>query len=133
MTIERYVVAFDVGRAVNPMLIEGQIAGGVAQGIGGALHEEFVYDAGGQPLAANFVDYLLPGSLETINVESLITEDAPSGTNPLGIKGAGEAGCVGALPCVQSALIDALSPLGITEIPMPATPYRLWKVMQGAR
>jgi len=129
VTIERYVVAFDVGRAVNPMLIEGQISGGVAQGIGGALHEEFVYDAGGQPLAANFVDYLLPGSLETINVESLITEDAPSGTNPLGMKGAGESGINATGAAIASAIDQAIGrPGAITRLPV--TPARLHAILQ---
>ncbi len=129
VTIERYVVAFDVGRAVNPMLIEGQIAGGVAQGIGGALHEEFVYDAGGQPLAANFVDYLLPGSLETITVESLISEDAPSGTNPLGIKGAGESGINAVGAAIASAIDQAIGrPGAITRLPV--TPARLHAILQ---
>ena len=128
VTIERYVVAFDVGRAVNPMLIEGQIAGGVAQGIGGALHEEFVYDSAGQPLAANFVDYLLPGVLETVAVESLISEDAPSGTNPLGLKGAGESGINASGAAIASAIDDAIGrPGAITRLPV--TPARLHAIL----
>ena len=129
VTIERYVVAFDVGRAINPMLIEGQIAGGVAQGIGGALHEEFVYDAGGQPLSATFVDYLLPGSQEIIAVESLITEDAPSGTNPLGIKGAGESGINATGAAIASAIDQAIGrPGAITRLPV--TPARLHAILR---
>jgi CO/xanthine dehydrogenase Mo-binding subunit len=129
VTIERYVVAFDVGRAVNPMLIEGQIAGGAAQGLGGALHEEFVYDAGGQPLAANFVDYLLPGSLEMVAVDSLITEDAPSGTNALGLKGAGESGINATGAAVAAALDQALGrPGAVTRLPV--TPARLHAILR---
>lgn len=129
VTVERYVVAFDVGRAVNPMLIEGQIAGGVAQGIGGALHEEFVYDAAGQPLAANFVDYLIPGVLELTTVESLISEDAPSGTNPLGLKGAGESGINASGAAVAAAIDQAIGrPGAITRLPV--TPARLHAILQ---
>ena len=90
--IERYFVAYDIGKAVNPMLIEGQIAGGVAQGLGGALWEEFRYDASGEPLSVNFADYLMPTAREIPPIVTLITEDAPSPLNPLGLKGAGEGG-----------------------------------------
>ena len=92
VAVERYLVAYDVGRAVNPMLIEGQIVGGVAQGIGGALFEEFTYDERGEPLAVTFADYLMPTAREAPPVDVLITEDAPSPLNPLGLKGAGEGG-----------------------------------------
>jgi len=129
VTVERYVVAFDVGRAVNPMLIEGQIAGGVAQGIGGALHEEFVYDAAGQPLAANFVDYLIPGVMELTTVESLISEDAPSGTNPLGLKGAGESGINASGAAIAAAIDQAIGrPGAITRLPI--TPARLHAILR---
>ena len=129
VTVERFVVAFDVGRAVNPMLVEGQISGGVAQGIGGALHEEFVYDAVGQPLAASFVDYLIPGAIETAPVEALISEDAPSGTNPLGLKGAGESGINGAGAAIASAIDDAIGrPGAISRLPM--TPARLHAILR---
>jgi CO/xanthine dehydrogenase Mo-binding subunit len=131
VTIERFIVAFDIGRAVNPMLVEGQIAGGVAQGIGGALHEEFVYDAAGQPLATSFVDYLMPSVLETASVESLISEDAPSGTNPLGVKGAGESGINAAGAAIASAIDDAIGrPGAITRLPM--TPARLHAILRDA-
>ena len=92
VAIERYFVAYDIGKAVNPMLVEGQITGGVAQGIGGALYEEFRYDDHGEPLWVNFADYLIPTALEIPPVDVLITEDAPSPLNPLGLKGAGEGG-----------------------------------------
>ena len=91
-TVERYFVAYDIGKAVNPMLVEGQIAGGVAQGFGGALLEEFRYDAHGEPLCVSFADYLMPTAREIPPIEVLIAEDAPSPLNPLGVKGAGEGG-----------------------------------------
>jgi CO/xanthine dehydrogenase Mo-binding subunit len=122
--VERCVVAYDVGRAVNPVLVEGQIAGGVAQGIGGALLEEFVYDAHGQPLAASFVDYLLPTSAEMPPIEALVLEDAPSPLNPLGVKGAGEAGINGMGAAIAGAVDDAIGrPGAITRLPI--TPCRL--------
>ena len=126
--IERFVVAFDIGRAVNPMLIEGQIHGGAAQGLGGALYEEFLYDETGQPLSASFVDYLIPGSEEIPRVESLVREDAPSGTNPLGLKGAGEAGINGAGAAVAAAIDDAIGRPGAIAR-LPVTPARLFALL----
>ncbi|MDE0383940.1 MAG: xanthine dehydrogenase family protein molybdopterin-binding subunit [Defluviicoccus sp.] len=122
--IERFAVAFDIGRAVNPMLVEGQIHGGAAQGLGGALYEEFLYDDSGQPLSASFVDYLIPGSEEIPRIESLVREDAPSGTNPLGLKGAGEAGINGAGAAVAAAIDDAIGRPGAIAR-LPVTPARL--------
>ena len=92
VTIERYLVAFDIGRAVNPMLVEGQIAGGMAQGLGGALYEEFLYSETGEPLSVTFADYLMPTAREVPAIEVIVSEDAPSPLNPLGLKGAGEGG-----------------------------------------
>ena len=124
VAVERYVVAYDIGRAINPMLVEGQIAGGAAQGVGGALLEAFAYDEAGQPLAASFVDYLIPTAAETPPVEALIFEDAPSPLNPLGAKGAGEAGINGAGAAIASAVDDALRmPGAVTELPI--TPERV--------
>ena len=91
-TVEKFLIAYDIGCAVNPMLVEGQLQGGLAQGIGGALFEEFNYDAAGQPLASTFADYIMPGSTEVPGAEILLAEDAPSPLNPLGVKGAGEGG-----------------------------------------
>jgi carbon-monoxide dehydrogenase large subunit/6-hydroxypseudooxynicotine dehydrogenase subunit gamma len=130
--VERCVVAYDVGRMVNPVLIEGQIAGGAAQGIGGALFEEFVYDAHGQPLAASFVDYLLPTSAEVPPVEALVLEDAPSPLNPLGVKGAGEAGINGMGAAIAGAVEDAIGIAGaITWLPI--TPCRLHALLAARR
>ncbi|MFA6264565.1 MAG: xanthine dehydrogenase family protein molybdopterin-binding subunit [Pseudolabrys sp.] len=124
VTIERYVMAYDVGKAVNPMLVEGQIAGGLAQGIGGALYEEFLYDEGGEPLSVTFADYLMPTAREVPESSILITEDAPSPLNPLGLKGAGEGGTnpVGAV--IASAIDDALQRPG-SILSLPVTPQRL--------
>ena len=131
VALERFAVAFDIGRAVNPMLIEGQIAGGAAQGIGGALYEEFLYDSAGQPLSTNFADYLLPGIEETPRIDSLIREDAPSGTNPLGLKGAGEAGINAAGAAIASAIDDAIGRPGAIAR-LPVTPARLLAILRDA-
>jgi len=122
--VTRYVVGYDVGRAVNPMLVEGQIVGGVAQGIGGALLEEFRYDEVGQPLAASFMDYLLPTVSEIPEVELILREDAPSPLNPLGVKGAGEGGVNAVGAAIAAAIDDALGqPMGVTRLPV--SPERL--------
>ncbi len=124
VAVERYFVASDVGRAVNPMMIDGQITGGVAQGIGGALYEEFCFDETGQPLSVTFADYLVPTLHEVPSVEVMIAEDAPSPFNPLGIKGVGEAGCSGAGAAIASAIDDALGvPGAVTSLPV--TPERM--------
>lgn len=117
--IERYVVAYDVGRAVNPMLIEGQIQGGAAQGIGGALLEEFLYDGMGQPLVTSFMDYLMPTASETPAVETLLSEDAPSPLNPLGVKGAGEGGTNACGAALATAVEQAIGqPGAVTDLPI---------------
>ena len=122
--IERYVIAYDVGKAVNPKLVEGQIAGGLAQGIGGALLEEFRYDENGEPLSVTFADYLMPTASEVPGVTVIVSEDAPSPLNPLGLKGAGEGGAnpVGAV--IASAIDDALQRPG-TVTQLPVTPQWL--------
>jgi aerobic carbon-monoxide dehydrogenase large subunit len=120
LEIERFMVGYDVGRALNPTLVEGQIAGGVAQGIGGAVYEEFLYAEDGTPLCTTFMDYLIPTVLEVPDVEALVTEDAPSPLNPLGVKGAGEGGTTAVAAAVGSAVDDALR-LGedvITAVPI---------------
>jgi carbon-monoxide dehydrogenase large subunit len=127
--IERYLVAYDVGRALNPMLIEGQIVGGLAQGIGGALFEEFLYDARGEPLSVNFADYVMVTAREMPPVDVLLTEDAPSPRNPLGIKGAGEAGTNAAGAAIAAAIDDAIGVAGgVTALPV--TPQRLKMILR---
>jgi CO/xanthine dehydrogenase Mo-binding subunit len=124
VSVERYLVAYDVGRAVNPMLVEGQIAGGFAQGIGGALFEEFGYDGRGEPLNVTFADYLMPTAREVPALDVLITEDAPSPLNPLGLKGAGEGGANAVGAAIASAIDDALGmPGAVTSLPV--SPPRL--------
>ena len=126
--IERYFAAYDIGRAVNPMLIEGQIAGGFAQGLGGALFEEFRYDEMGEPLSVTFADYLLPTAREVPTLGLLLTEDAPSPLNPLGLKGAGEAGVNGVGAAVAAAIDDAIGIPGAVSR-LPVTPQRLKEIL----
>ena len=119
VAVERYLAAYDIGRAINPMLVEGQIVGGFAQGLGGALAEEFAYDAAGQPLSVTFADYLVPAACETPRVTVLLREDAPSPLNALGIKGAGEAGVTGVGAAIASAIDDAIGlPGAVTKLPV---------------
>jgi carbon-monoxide dehydrogenase large subunit len=130
--ILRYSVVDDVGTVMNPLLLEGQICGGIVQGVGQVLMEDIRFDpASGQLLTGSFMDYAMPraGDLSAIHCDS---NPVPTKTNPLGVKGAGEAGNVGALPAVANALVDALSPLGIRHIEMPATPERIWRALRRA-
>ena len=127
--VERFVVAYDVGRAVNPMLVEGQLVGGCIQGLGGALYEEFAYDPRGQPLAVTFADYLMPSAAEAPDVEVLLTEDAPSPRNPLGIKSAGEGGINGVGAAIAGAIDDAIStPGAVTRLPV--SPQRMRELLR---
>jgi carbon-monoxide dehydrogenase large subunit len=133
VAIERYVAADDVGTVINPLLVKGQIHGGVAQGLGQVLMEQVVYDRdSGQLLSATFMDYAMPraDNLCNVEVESL---PVPTKLNPLGAKGAGEAGTVGALAAGMNAIIDALAPLGVTSLEMPATPERIWRALEAAK
>ncbi len=119
VSIEKMLIAFDIGRAINPVLVRGQIVGGFAQGLGGAMFEEFQYDERGQPLSVTFADYLIPTAREIPKVDVLITEDAPSTTNPLGIKGAGEGGIAGVGAAIASAVDDALGDIAtVTSLPI---------------
>ncbi len=124
LKVERYLIAYDVGRAVNPMLIEGQLVGGFAQGLGGAVSEEFIYDESGAPLATTFADYCMLTAHEVPQVDVLLTEDAPSPLNALGLKGAGEGGVNAVGAAIASAIDDAIGrPGAITQLPV--TPARL--------
>jgi carbon-monoxide dehydrogenase large subunit len=129
VAIERYVVAYDIGKAVNPMLVEGQIVGGVLQGLGGTLYEDFRYDERGEPLSVTFADYLMPTAREAPPVEVIICEDAPSPLNALGLKGAGEGGANAVGAAVAAAIDAALGVAGVvTELPV--TPQRLRQILR---
>jgi carbon-monoxide dehydrogenase large subunit len=133
VTVDRYYVVDDLGRVLNPLIVRGQIHGGVVQGIGQALVEQQVYDRGsGQLLTGSFMDYCMPRAdlMPEINSE---LEEVPCKTNPLGVKGIGESGTIGAPPTVINAIIDALRPLGVNDIDMPATSARVWEAMRQAK
>jgi carbon-monoxide dehydrogenase large subunit len=127
--IVRYSVVDDVGTVLNPLLLHGQIHGGIAQGAGQVLMEDIQFDASGQLVTGSFMDYAMPHAHDFSDME-VESNPVPTKTNPLGVKGAGEAGCVGALPAVANALVDALSEFGVRHIEMPATPERVWRAMQ---
>ncbi len=129
---ERVLLAYDIGRAINPMMVEGQLAGGFAQGLGGALLEEFRYDEHGEPLAASFADYALPRASDMPPVEILLTEDAPSPRHPLGIKSVGEGGITGAGAAIAAAIDDALGIKGaVTQLPI--TPQRIMALLRAPK
>jgi carbon-monoxide dehydrogenase large subunit len=133
LEIVRYVVIDDVGTVVNPLGLKGQIHGGVAQGLGQALMEEVVYDReSGQNLTGSFMDYAMPRA-DTMPYMEITSNPVPTKRNPLGAKGAGEAGTVGALPAIVNAVIDALAPLGVKSLEMPATSQRIWQAMRDAQ
>jgi CO/xanthine dehydrogenase Mo-binding subunit len=130
-TVERFLLAYDIGRSINPMLVEGQLAGGFAQGLGGALCEEFRFDERGQPLSATLADYALPIAREVPAVEILVTEDAPSPLNPLGVKSVGEGGINGVGAVIAAAIDEAIGlPGAVTRL--PATPQRLRMLVNAA-
>jgi len=128
----RHIAVDDCGTVLNRMLVEGQIHGGVAQGVAQALYEEFVYDADGNPLTTSLIDYTIPSIGELPQVETVMME-TPTPLNPLGAKGIGESGTIGATPAVQNAVIDAVSHLGVRHIDMPLHPMRVWEAIQRAQ
>jgi aerobic carbon-monoxide dehydrogenase large subunit len=129
--VVKYDAVNDFGTVLNPMLVEGQIQGGAMQGLGQVLLEQAVYDSGGQLVTGSFMDYAMPRAADIPDVE-VQSNPVPTKTNPLGVKGAGEAGSVGAMPAVANAIVDALSDLGVRHIEMPATPERVWRAIRGA-
>ena len=132
--ILRYVAVDDFGTLANPLLAAGQVHGGTVQGIGQALLEHTVYDPeSGQLLSGSFMDYCLPRAGDVPMIELTMVEDYPCATNPFGVKGAGEAGSIGSSPAVINAILDALSPLGVRHIDMPATPERVWRAIRAAQ
>jgi carbon-monoxide dehydrogenase large subunit len=132
VTLVRYLAVDDVGKVINPMIVDGQVHGGIAQGVAQALWEYAVYDEGGQLMTASLTDYAIPRAelLPTLEVERTET---PTDVNPLGVKGAGETGTIASTPAVANAVIDALAPLGIRHLDMPYTPERVWRAMAQAR
>ncbi|MBC6404969.1 MAG: xanthine dehydrogenase family protein molybdopterin-binding subunit [Rhodospirillales bacterium] len=133
VNLERYTVVDDFGTLVNPLLVAGQVQGGTLQGLGQALLERTVYREDGQLLTGSWMDYCLPRAGDMPDLDLTLVEDIPCRTNPMGVKGAGEAGAIGAPPAIVNALLDALGPLGVTHIDMPATPERLWQAIEEAR
>ncbi len=129
--ILRYVAVDDVGNVINPMIVDGQVHGGIAHGVGQALFEGAVYDEGGQPLTGTFMDYTMPRAedLPAFEVDRTVT---PCPHNPLGVKGAGETGTIAATACVVNAVVDALAHLGVRDIAMPMTPERVWRALHAA-
>ena len=132
VTVVRWLAVDDCGPAINPMLIDGQVHGGITHGIGQALFEQIVYNEDGQLITSTFVDYALPTAAELPSYETDRTE-TPSPVNQLGVKGIGEAGTIAATPAVVNAVIDALRPLGVTFMDMPLTPLRVWEYIEAAK
>jgi carbon-monoxide dehydrogenase large subunit len=128
----RYSCVNDFGTLVNPMIVEGQMHGGVVQGIGQALMEQAVYDEDGQLLTGSFMDYAMPRAADVPSF-ALADHPVPTKTNPLGVKGCGEAGCAGGLPSTINAVIDALADCGVRHVDMPLTPFRIWQALRDAR
>jgi len=130
--IVRYTVVDDFGTLVNPLLVAGQVHGGTVQGLGQALLEHTVYDESGQLVTGSYMDYCMPRADNLPHIDLTLVEDMPCATNPMGVKGAGEAGAIGAPPAIINAVVDALSPLGVRHLDMPATPERVWRALRAA-
>ncbi len=130
--LERYVAVDDCGRVINPMIVEGQIHGGVIQGVGQALWEGAAYDESGQLLTGSMMDYAIPKADYFPNLELAMTE-TPTNVNPLGVKGIGETGTIASTPAVYNAVMDALAPFGVAKLDMPLTPERVWRAIRDAR
>jgi carbon-monoxide dehydrogenase large subunit len=129
--IKKYIAVDDCGKVINPLLVDGQVQGGIAQGLGQALYEEIVYDENGQLITGSLMDYALPRAADLPRLKLARTE-TPTPVNPLGIKGIGEAGTIGSTPAMVSAVVDALAPFGVTHIDMPLTPQKVWRLCRGA-
>jgi aerobic carbon-monoxide dehydrogenase large subunit len=132
VTLQKFIAVDDVGNVINPLLLDGQRHGGIAQGVAQALCEEVVYDDDGQLLTGTLSDYALPTAhiLPMFDLDRTVTT---TDRNPLGVKGVGEAGTIGSTPTLRNAVLDALTPLGITDLDMPATSNRIWKLIHGAQ
>jgi carbon-monoxide dehydrogenase large subunit len=130
--VKKFVVVHDCGRVINPMILEGQVQGGVAQGIGNAFYEKLAFDENGQLLNGSFMDYLLPTSLDVPDI-NVAHKETPSPLNPLGTKGAGEAGAIPVGPLFAQALEDALGIKGLEILEIPLSPNRLWELVEGTK
>jgi carbon-monoxide dehydrogenase large subunit len=130
--MRKYTCVDDVGTIINPMIVDGQVHGGLVQGIAQALWEEAVHDDAGTLVSGSFVDYLVPTAADTISFDTDRTV-SPATSNPLGSKGVGEAGCIASTPAVVNAMVDALRPFGVHDITMPCTPERIWKAVNAPR
>ena len=131
VTPTRHICCDDAGNIVNPTIVDGQVHGGVASGIAQALMEEFIYDEDGNPQTGNFMDYGFVSAAELPSFERLEMQ-TPTDRNPLGVKGVGEAGTIGATPAVQNAVVDALAHLGVRHVEIPCTAERVWRHLNGA-
>ena len=129
--LQRVATLDDAGVVINPMIVFGQVHGGVGQGVGQALYEEFAYDQAGNPVTASFLDYAFPSAAEMPSFECNLTQTA-SPNNLLGAKGIAESGTIGAVGAIQNAVVDALAPRGVRHIDLPVTPQRVWSALYGA-
>lgn len=127
--LRKYVAVDDVGKVVNPLIVEGQVHGGLAQGIAQALYEEAVYDAEGNLTTTTMADYLVPSAADLPAFTTDRTE-TPATSNPMGVKGVGEAGTIASTPAVVNAIVDALRPFGVRDVPMPCSPERVWRALR---
>ena len=132
MRLLRHVACDDAGRILNPLLVDGQVHGGIAQGAAQALYEEVRYDEDGNPITSNFADYAFPSAAELPSFER-IPHETPTPVNPLGAKGIGESGTIGSTPAIQSAVVDALGHLGVRHVEMPAVPETVWRAIAATR
>jgi len=132
IAIKKYFAVDDAGKVVNHLAVEGQIVGGIAHGVGNALLEEIVYSSDGQLLTSTFMDYLLPSAIEVPHM-IMDSMETPSPLNPLGVKGVGESGTIGAIPTIVNAVANALAPLGATVPEIPLTPERIWKAIRATK
>ncbi|MGQ0796923.1 MAG: xanthine dehydrogenase family protein molybdopterin-binding subunit [Methanobacteriota archaeon] len=130
VSVRRYVAVDDCGTQINPMIVEGQVHGGVLQGLGQAMMEQAVYDEAGTLITSNFLEYLVPSSMEAPNIETASTV-TPSPHNPIGVKGVGETGTIASSEAYVNAVVDALAPFGVTHIDMPLTPEKVWRILRG--
>jgi carbon-monoxide dehydrogenase large subunit len=130
--LRKYVAVDDVGNIINPLIVSGQVHGGLTQGIAQALWEEATHDASGTLVTGSYVDYTIPSAADLIIYDTDNTT-SPSTTNTLGAKGVGEAGTIASTPAVVNAVVDALRPLGVTDVTMPCTPHRVWSAIRAAR